>query len=139
MRSLHTFTALALGALVCAPSTYAQSGAEQLRLAVDERIAGAEDEVLIRVEVTLVGESMRPRSIAYRTVEESAAAHADYVPVSGFLTWGLGEPAEQFIDIPVAWDAESEPDETLRVEFSQLDGVAPDHVPQIVILDAPSR
>lgn len=67
--------------------------------------------------VRLNATSGRTVTVNYRTIDGSAKAHSDYVPVSGVLTLSPGESSKT-INVPLLQTDIGEPDETFFVELS---------------------
>lgn len=63
-------------------------------------------------------------TVDYATDDLTAATGADYVATTGTLSWGFGENGSKTFTVPLVDDDDSEPDETLRLTLSNVDGAA---------------
>jgi hypothetical protein len=87
------------------------------------------------VKVVRVGGSKGTLSINYSTADGTATAGADYTSVSGTLVFAEGETSKT-INIPIANDGATEPDETVRLSltgFADLETFGSYSVATIVI------
>ncbi len=69
--------------------------------------------------VIYTGTPVEPVSVAYATVDGAAVAGADYLAVSGTLTFTVGGPTVQFITVNVIGDQQVESNESFLVRLSE--------------------
>ena len=84
--------------------------------------ASADEDASMQFRVLLSSAATQPISVDYRTTERpqgrgAATEGADYQPRNGPLLFAVGDE-EQFIDVPILDDTETEPPETFFVELS---------------------
>ena len=70
----------------------------------------------VTVEVKLSPVNSREVSVEYMTIEGSATAGEDFMPMSGSLVFAPGETSKT-ISIPIVTDDYLEPDESFQVEL----------------------
>ena len=73
-------------------------------------------------EVTLSSAPTRTVTVAYRTVDGTAVAGADYTTTSGMLTFEVNGDRTQRVEIPTLEDDEAEETETFTVQLSAPSG-----------------
>ena len=73
-------------------------------------------------EVTLSSAPTRPVTVAYRTVDGTAVAGADYTATSGMLTFEVNGDRTQRVEVPTLEDDEAEETETFTVQLSVPSG-----------------
>jgi uncharacterized delta-60 repeat protein len=95
-----------------------------LGIAEQSRVSTAEGGVDVAVHVRRTGGADGSASVAYRTASDSAEAGQDFGAVSGLLTWGDGDVADQEIRVPITSDNSVEEPETFRVILSDSQGGA---------------
>ncbi|MGE0452153.1 MAG: Ig-like domain-containing protein [Vicinamibacteria bacterium] len=89
----------------------------------------------LRFAVRLSAASGRAVSVDYATFDESATAGSDYQAVRGRLTFPPGSLL-RFVTVPVAGDANPEPDETFGLTLANASGAQPaDSQARATILD----
>ena len=82
---------------------------------------GDSGQKMAQFTVEIVGTHSAPVSVAYATFDNSAlAADGDYTPVSGTLTWAVGDMDPKTILVPVHGDSVSEADEEFSVLLSNV-------------------
>ena len=72
--------------------------------------------------VRLSSASGRPVTVAYRTVDGTAVAGADYTTTSGMLTFEVNGDRTQRVEVPTLEDDEAEETETFTVQLSAPSG-----------------
>ena len=73
-------------------------------------------------EVTLSSAPTRTVTVAYRTVDGTAVAGADYTTTSGMLTFEVNGDRTQRVEVPTLEDDEAEETETFTVQLSAPSG-----------------
>ena len=73
-------------------------------------------------EVTLSSAPTRTVTVAYRTVDGTAVAGADYTTTSGMLTFEVNGDRTQRVEVPTLEDDEAEETETFTVQLSGATG-----------------
>ena len=73
-------------------------------------------------EVTLSSAPTRTVTVAYRTVDGTAVAGADYTTTSGMLTFEVNGDRTQRVEVPTLEDYEAEETETFTVQLSAPSG-----------------
>ena len=73
-------------------------------------------------EVTLSSAPTRAVTVAYRTVDGTAVAGADYTTTSGMLTFEVNGDRTQRVEVPTLEDDEAEETETFTVQLSAPSG-----------------
>lgn len=84
---------------------------------VTASVAVFENEKKVRVEVLRYGLEKNQVQVKYETVDGTAEANSDYIPVKGTLVFEAGETSK-YIDIEIIDDYEWEPDETFFVKLA---------------------
>ncbi|MEU3525742.1 glycoside hydrolase family 3 N-terminal domain-containing protein [Streptomyces sp. NPDC038707] len=91
----------------------------------------------VKVSVATTGEAplTDPVTVTYTTAGGTAAAGADYTPVSGTLTFpaGTASGATRTIEVPTRRDRTAEPAETVPLKLTVTGAKAPAEAPQVVI------
>lgn len=83
-----------------------------------------EDVGFVTVEVRRHNGSTGDASVELVTIDGSAAADSDYIPVTTTLSWLDGDDASQFVDIEILDDDESERLENFRVVLQNESGAS---------------
>jgi hypothetical protein len=86
----------------------------------------AVDEIsaLAGLTVRRIGGRKGAVTIDYATMDETATAGVDYIPITGTLSWGDGEMAEKTLAVPILDDSEMEGAETVGVVLRNPSGGA---------------
>ena len=105
----------------------------QVRIIDDDRPGGTVPDLEIQdaevteggiasFEVTLSSAPTRTVTVAYRTVDGTAVAGADYTTTSGMLTFEVNGDRTQRVEVPTLEDDEAEETETFTVQLSAPSG-----------------
>jgi PKD repeat protein len=82
----------------------------------------AEDEGSVKIRVTRRNGSSGPATVQYNTIDDTAIAPFDYLPVDGLLTWEDGEDGFKEFEVPIIDDEAPEDDEKFKVKLSNPTG-----------------
>jgi hypothetical protein len=85
------------------------------------------------ITITRTGGSAGIATVLFATSNGTAAAATDYTSVSQTLTFGDGETSKT-VNIPIADDSTSEPDETINLTLSQVSGTGNAGTPLTAVL-----